>query len=834
MLGEVGSILVGLALAVALYTAIAAYGSVRLADARWSESSRNGAYAAAGLLGAALLLLLTAFLRNDFRLGYVASHSSRGLPLYLKASAVWAGQEGSLLLWSFLQALFTALAVWRTTKRTQPLVPWATVFLSLTTAFFVGITLFLSNPFTALDIPPGDGLGLNPLLRHPGMVFHPPALYLGYVGLTVPFAFALAALATRRLEDWAGAVRRWTLAAWLFLGIGLLLGARWAYDVLGWGGYWGWDPVENAGLMPWFTATALLHGIAMQDERRGFRVWNVLLAVLSFVLVLFGTFTTRSGMIQSVHAFARSPLGYYFLAAIGVALAVSAGLMVRARRELHGEDEPTGLLSRRGLFFLTLVLFLTATATVFIGSVLPTLTEALVGQRFEAGPAWFDRVMGPQLGAIVLLLAVCPVVGRAANAMRQLRVRGWPALAGAAIGVVAAALAGFTGWAPLLGFATIGLALGTAVAEIARDVAARGRRHGEGPLGAFWALVGRNRRKYGGYIVHIGVILMALGVIGTRVYEIEADAVLGSGESADVGRYTLFFEELRQDVAEDHVGIRASVAVYLNGAYLATLQPRVDRYAGSDQDVTVPALRSGLREDLYLVLAGWGGDGSTATLKVFVNPLASFLWLGGLIFLGGGVVAVWSDARGSPVAASAGRRRTIRSAVSLATGLVILSAAGVAMWGTGHGTVIQAAGRPLPGQSAPDLRLTLLDGTTLQLSDLRGEAVVINFWASWCPPCEDEMPDLQAVWQEYEGRGATFVGIAFQDEEVSVRNMLERYGVTYPVGLDADSHIADAYGVTGPPETFVVDPEGRVARVFIGPVTATSLREELAGLLEGQ
>jgi DsbE subfamily thiol:disulfide oxidoreductase len=274
--------------------------------------------------------------------------------------------------------------------------------------------------------------------------------------------------------------------------------------------------------------------------------------------------------------------------------------------------------------------------------------------------------------------------------------------------------------------------------------------------------------------------------------------------------------------------------VYRNDAYLVTLRPRLNQYAGSDQNVTIPALHSGLREDLYLVLAGWGSDGATATLKVFVNPLANFLWLGGLIFLGGGVVAAWSDARGKAVAVSAGRRRTIRSAIGLAIGVVILGAAGVAMWGPGHGAVVQAAGRPLPGQAAPDFRLTLLDGTTLQLADLRGEVAVLNFWASWCPPCEDEMPDLQAVSQEYEGRGATFVGIAFQDEEEPARNMLQRFGVTYPVGMDVDSRISGAYGVTGPPETFIVDQEGRVARVFIGPVTAARLREELNGLLEGQ
>ncbi|HIQ00591.1 MAG TPA: heme lyase CcmF/NrfE family subunit, partial [Anaerolineales bacterium] len=415
MLAEVGAFSIALALAAALYGTFAILWSIRHADPRWAESGRNGVYATTGLLGLALLLLLAAFLADRFQIRYVAQHSSRDLPLYLKVSAVWAGQEGSLLLWAFLQTLFSGLVVrdgGRGDRKGRPYVPWAMVFLSLITAFFVAVTLFLSNPFVRLDAAPADGQGLNPLLRHPGMIFHPPALYLGYVGLAVPFAFALAALVTWQVDDWPAVARRWTLASWLFLGLGLLLGARWAYDVLGWGGYWGWDPVENAGLMPWLTATALLHSTVMQEERRGFRVWSLLLAVLSFALVLFGTFTTRSGMIQSVHAFVRSPLGPYFLAFIGLTLVGSSALLYSRRSVLTDSRPSDGLLSREGLFLLTLTLFLTLTGSVLVGSLLPTITEAIAGQRFEAGPAWFDRVTGPQFAALVLVLGFCPLLGR--------------------------------------------------------------------------------------------------------------------------------------------------------------------------------------------------------------------------------------------------------------------------------------------------------------------------------------------------------------------------------------------------------------------------------------
>lgn len=838
MLGEIGTLTVGLALLTALYAALAALFSLRRSDPRWAESARNGVWATAGLLGLALLLLLAAFLTDHFEIRYVANHSSRALPLYLKVSAIWGGQEGSLLLWSFLQALLAALTL---TPSPNPLplsrrmgegegdrgVGVRVALLALITAFFTGVTLFLSNPFVRTATVPADGLGLNPLLRHPGMIFHPPALYLGYVGLAVPFAYAMAALITGEVEGWTRAVRRWTLFAWLFLGLGLLLGARWAYDVLGWGGYWGWDPVENAGLMPWLTATALLHGATMQEERRGFRIWNFVLVSVTYALVLFGTFTTRSGMIQSVHAFARSNLGPYFLAAIGLIL-VGSTVLIYHRRHLLEERRPSeSLLSREGLFTLTLILFLVITGSVLVGSVLPTLTEALTGRRFEATPDWFDRVTAPQFAVLTLLLALCPVAGRQRLEARRVV----PALVGGAAVAGLAALSGFTRPLSLLGFALTGMALGTALVEIVRDVLARSRREGESPLAALAVLVDRNRRRYGGYVVHIGIALILVGVIGTRMYPLERNLNLVAGEPAQVGRYTLVFEELRQDLLADRLTTWAVVSVYRDGAYWVTLQPRLERYANFEQTVTTPALRAGLREDLYVVLTGWSADGVSATFKAFVNPLASFLWLGGLVFLAGGALALWPSTAGQRLTVPQARRRAFWNTVGLLAGVAVLVAAGVTMWGPGHGTTAQPSGRPLPGQPAPDFALTLLDGSTFSLSGQRGRAVVVNFWASWCPPCEAEAPDLQAVWEEYRGRGVVFVGVAYKDEEAAVQDFLTAHGLTYPVGLDRTGQVAALYGVTGVPETFIVDGQGKVVRFFIGPVTADQLRAVLEGLV---
>ncbi|MGQ9803059.1 MAG: cytochrome c-type biogenesis CcmF C-terminal domain-containing protein [Anaerolineae bacterium] len=848
MVAEVGTLTVGLALATALYAAVASLLSIRRNDPRWAESGHNGALSAAVLLGLALLLLLVAFLTDHFEIRYVANHSGRSLPLYLKASALWAGQEGSLLLWSFLQALFTALFLtveWgrKNLQNPSPEKPkepvglardaargtvwlWSSLILHLITAFFTGVTLFLSNPFARMASVPADGLGLNPLLRHPGMIFHPPALYLGYVGLAVPFAFAMAALIAGEVETWTRAVRRWTLAAWLFLGLGLLLGARWAYDVLGWGGYWGWDPVENAGLMPWLTATALLHGATMQEERRGFRIWNLLLVSFSFALVLFGTFTTRSGMIQSVHAFARSNLGPYFLTAIGLTLVGSLALILRRRRLLEERRPSESLLSREGLFTLSLILFIFLTGSVLVGSLLPTLTEVLTGHRFEATPEWFDRVTAPQFAALILVLALCPVAGRRRLEARRII----PALVGGAVILGLVVFSGFTRPPALLGFALVGMALGTVLTEIIRDVLARSRREGENPLVALAALVDRNRRRYGGYIVHLGVALVLVGVIGTRMYPLERNLSLAAGEPAQVGRYTLIFEELRQDLLADRLTTWAIVSVYRDGVYWVTLAPRLEQYANFDQTVTTPALRAGLREDLYLVLTGGSADGATATFKAFVNPLASFLWLGGLVFLAGGAVAFWPSAVGVRLPVPQARRRAIGNGVALVAGLAVLVAAGVAMWGPGHGATSQTSGRPLPGQVAPEFTLTMIDGSVFSLSGQHGKPVVLNFWASWCPPCQEEAPELQAVWEEY-GERVAFVGITYEDEEAAVRDFLTKHSIRYPVGLDLTGRIAELYGITGVPETFVLDAEGRVVRFYIGPVTAEQLRADLNGLL---
>ncbi len=822
MLGEIGAVLLALSLALAGYGGGAALWGIHTGDERWAQSARRATFALAALMGGAIVMLLAALLTNRFEVRYVTQHAATFLPVHLKISALWAGQEGSLLFWGFLQALLSALAIHRPKSQARPLAPWATVFLNLITAFFVAMILFHSNPFTLLPVAPPEGQGLNPLLRHPGMVFHPPALYVGFVALAIPFAFAMAALLTRRVDDWPRALRPWMLLAWLSLGAGLLLGMRWAYDVLGWGGYWAWDPVENAGLLPWLTATALLHGTVMQEERRDFHLWNLLLATASFALTLFGTFATRSGLIESVHAFAGSELGGYFLAAL-IAAVVGAGSLIWLRRAALPRDAPSAdLLSRQGAFFLTLLLLTMLTLSILIGSLLPILTELLSGQRFVAGPAWFDRVTGPQWAALLLLMGICPLLGQTTTALRRLRRRGWITLgAGALMTTLAAAALDLRRPVSLVGFALVGLAGAATLAEFVQGINRERARSQAPPLNALWRLLRRQRRKYGGYLVHAGVILMAVGILGTRLYPFSQEVTLELAQPTQVGPYTLVFEALERETREDHQAFRAVVAVYREQTYLATLHPRLDFYPHTEQRITTPALRAGAREDLYLVLAGWNDGGNRATLTVMINVLINFLWLGGLVLLTGGMLAFWPR-----------WRRPAWNAAALVGGLLLLLISAWAMWGAAHGAVIADAGRPLIGQPAPDFRLPLLDGEMLALEELRGEIVVVNFWGSWCPPCREELPDLQQVWEAYQVHPVRFIGIAHKDTRSGVARARAEYGITYPVGLDGGERIAHRYGITGTPETFIIAPDGTVAHLHIGPLTAEMLSAELAVLLE--
>lgn len=819
MIAEMGRVLIGLSFVVNIYGVFAIGISIHQRGRGWGRSGKRGLLIAAVLLLVALILLSVAFLSNQFQLKYVATHSNRSLPIHLKFAAVWAGQEGSLLFWAFLQALFTALLANNTSEDHQDLNSWAMIFLSVISVFFTAMTLFFSNPFIQNEMVPSDGLGMNPLLRHPGMIFHPPVLFVGYVGLAIPFAFALSALITDAVDVWHKYVRKWLLLSWIFLGFGLILGARWAYDVLGWGGYWGWDPVENAGLMPWLTGTALLHGLAMQVRGKGFKVWNVILAILSFALVLFGTFATRSGFIQSVHAFSRSQQGWFLLGMIVLSLLGSLVLMIFKKKSFGNLIFPDKVLSMEGIFFFTLLIIMLITLSILAGTLLPTLTRG----RFSAPPSWFNRVVGPQIGALMLLMGICPLFGKYFVLKVTLWKKLMPLVLGSVLAPLIAYLAGLTQWVSLIGFSLAGSAGGSAIGLVGFDFSERIKSCKGNQI---FHLPITGRHSYAGHLVHLGIVVMAIGIIGTQVYSTEQNLVMIPGDTLDFQDYSLVYEDLRQEVVSDHLVTRVSIAVYRGSHFLTSLTPQMAYYPEYGQTLTEPAILAGMGEDLYLVMFQWEGDGEII-INVKINPLSGFLWLGGLVLLIGGLLAWWpnADQFGDEKSKKSNRLNRIGAAAALLFIFLTL----FTMWGKSF-NIRRSTGRPLPGSKAPGFSGMTILNDVFTLSEQSGKTIVINFWATWCPQCEDELSALNAIGQDDQFKDVLIVGIAMDDSVKPVMEMASELDITFPMIVDNGRKISSTYGITGVPETFIISPDGTVVFFRIGVVDENIIRQELAAL----
>jgi cytochrome c-type biogenesis protein CcmF len=628
--------------------------------AAYIESARLAMLICGPLVTLALVCLALLLAAGAFQVEYVYSVTSRSMPLYLKLTALWGGQAGSLLFWSFLLAVFSSIVALRNWQRDREFLPWVIIVMLTTLAFFLGLSLFAQNPFVrywynaggdftalfqpagALALTPPDGAGLNPLLRHPGMVFHPPALYIGFVAFVIPFAFAIAALVTGRSDDrWMRITRRWTLAAWLFLSLGLLLGMRWAYDVLGWGGYWGWDPVEVAALMPWLTGTAYLHSVVIQEKRGLFKRWNIVLIVLTYALVIFGTFLTRSGVLSSVHAFSASSIGPAFFVFIGVTFLVSLGLLLKRWPDLRGEDQMTSLLSREALFLVNNLLFVGILAVCFWGVIYPLISELITNQKVTVGPPFYKESAGPLFAGLLLLLCICPLSAWGHSTAKTLGRGLWKPLLISLLAPILSLVWGVTSVWALVGLWLAGLVASVIVYEYVRAAFNRRARSGENLLRSFWALAARNRRRYGGMIIHLGIAMMALGVIGIELFQTQTQGTIPQGGSLSLSGYTLTYNSLADfDTADGHNVARAVVAVSQNGRSLGELYPRREYYYDSDQPMTVPGVRSTMADDLYVVLVDWQPISSQgATFKVYHNPLVNWLWLGGLVFVLGAIVA---------------------------------------------------------------------------------------------------------------------------------------------------------------------------------------------------
>jgi cytochrome c-type biogenesis protein CcmF len=614
---------------------------------RLAASAQNALIAAFGATVVATVVLLIALARHDFSFTYVAEHTSRELPLGYTLTAFWGGQEGSLLLWLLVLCGYSVAAVLTARRVGREVLAWVVPTLGLVGTFFALLLVFVASPFTT-QVAPADGAGLNPSLQNPYMAIHPPMLYLGYVGLTVPFAFAMGALLARRTDErWIVATRRWTLAAWAFLGVGQLLGAHWAYVEIGWGGYFAWDPVENAALMPWLAATAFLHSVMIQEKRGMLKVWNVLLVVLAFDLSLFGTFLTRSGIIQSIHSFTQSSIGPWFLGFICLITAGSLALIFLRLPLLRAKTRLESLVSREATFLYNNLLLVALALTILWGVVYPLLSEAVTGEAATVSKPYYNFFLHSFGLPLLLLMGIGPLVAWRRASLRALgRTFLWPLAAAVAAGAALLVAGAGSSRVGVIAYTFSVFVLASIVLEFARGTSARRALGGVGWLGAFSSLVARNRRRYGGYVVHAAIVLLAIGVAGSSAYQTVREARLHPGDSMNVAGNRLVFRGFEQKTESNHRAIRANVDVYHGDKYLGRYRPGKNEYFAEDQVSNEVSIRHDLLTggDLFLIADQVNADGSV-DLKALQKPLVNLLWLAGLVFIGGSLIALWPDAR---------------------------------------------------------------------------------------------------------------------------------------------------------------------------------------------
>jgi cytochrome c-type biogenesis protein CcmF len=652
MAAQIGQFALALAWVVTAYSILASLLGIRLKNDKLIASGRNAALGAFACITAAMICLGYLFAVSDFSFRYIAAHSNRDLPMYFKVSSIWGGQEGSLLLWGWFLTIYTTLVIMLNRRKHSAMMPYVVAVLMTTSLFFTSMHLFIVNPFnqtvivqadsSPLPFVPRDGNGLNPLLQDPYMVIHPPMLYLGLVGMAVPFAFAIAAMITMQLGDtWIRTTRRWTMVAWMFLSIGIVLGGKWAYHELGWGGFWGWDPVENASLMPWLIGTAFLHSVMVQEKKGMLKVWNMVLIILTYIMSIFGTLLTRSGMVQSVHAFAQSPVGGYFRAFIIVALSGSLYLLFDRLPYLKSENQMESIVSRESSFMFNNLILLAACFAVFWGTMFPIISEAVTGSKITVGPPFFNKVNVPIAIFLMFLTGVGPLLAwRRASPDSLKRNFLWPAIIALACGVVLyfRGVQHFYAWLSLVMsvFVTV-----TIVREFYKGAAARRVGTGETFLEAVVNLTLRNTRRYGGYIVHFGFVLLFIGLAG-QAFTTDAEGELGIGDTLPVREYTLRMEKLGVEETPNYGAQKATVGLFQYGTKVANLYPEKRLYkAGQEtQPTTEVAIFSTARNDLYVVFQGGTRDGKKAVIQVFYNPLTQWVWIGAIVLVAGTLIAL--------------------------------------------------------------------------------------------------------------------------------------------------------------------------------------------------
>jgi cytochrome c-type biogenesis protein CcmF len=643
---ELGRAALIVCLGLAVYAVVAGAFAAYTRRRRLAESAENAILASFLAALVASGVLLAALLRHDFSFVYVWEHTSLELPRAYTFSAFWGGQEGSLLLWLLILTGFSAAAVLLGRRSARSLLAWTVPVLGGVIVFFSLLLVAIASPF-ATQAAPADGLGLNPSLQNPYMLAHPPFLYLGFVGLTIPFAFAMGALAARRADElWVVVTRRWTLVAWMLLGFGQLLGAHWAYVEVGWGGYFAWDPVENAALMPWLAATAFLHSVMIQEKRGMLKIWNVLLVVGAFALALFGTFLTRSGILSSIHSFTEGSIGPWFLGFIGLVVAGSTALILSRLPLLRSKTRLESPVSREATFLYNNLLLVAFCLTILWGVAYPILTEAVRGEPVTVGAPYYNFFFKAFGLPLLILMGIGPLIAWRRASWRGLgRTFAWPLGVAALSGVALVALGAGSSIPGLVGYTFCAFVLASIALEFGRGTRARRALAGGPWPAAFAQLVGRNRRRYGGYVVHAAIVLLAIGVIGSSAYDTTREQRLRRGETMVVGDYRLTYREATSERGANAMEVRAVVDVERDGKRLGTLRPGKNNYLAEQQVSNEAAIRSDRLngEDLFLIAEQITPNG--VFLKVLVKPLVNLIWFAGFVFVGGALIALWPDAR---------------------------------------------------------------------------------------------------------------------------------------------------------------------------------------------
>ena len=652
IIGDVGRIALWLAMLVIPYIWIVSIYGVWKKNNRLIQSAKQAIFFQFGLIVIASAALLTLLLSLNFRFAYVAEYTSKSLSVLYRIAAFWGGDAGSLLFWLLVMSIYLFVVMLVRHEDEEAYKPIVTAIIAFVMTFFILIVNIMANPFATLSYTPANGNGLNELLQNPGMTVHPVNLYLGYIGFLVPFAYAMASLWLKKTDaSWLAITRRWTLIAWLFLSCGIIYGAHWSYEELGWGGYWSWDPIENAALMPWLSATAFLHSAMIQERKAMFKTWNVILIALTFMLTMFGTALTRGGMIWSIHAFSNGSMGFFFMLFVGILALGSVAMIVWRFSSIRASAKLEAIVSKETGFLLNNILFLGMLFAVFLGTIFPLVTEAITGSQMLVNGSFYDTVVLPIGVLVILLMAIGPLLAwRKASINRVRRALLWPFVL-SLFATLLLAIAGYRNPLALASYFAAFLVILTIFLEFAQGVMARRQKTKEAIVLAFVRMIRKNQRRYGGYFVHLALVIMVIGLTSTGGFGQKITVNLKPGQSMSIGDYVLLYHGLETDFSHGKIDLKADIVVYTGqGQTLGLLKPAVTFYENGQQPATDLALYSTMLSDLYVVLDGTDNTTQEALFDVHLNPLVSMIWLGGYLFVFGAILCFWPERKKNEIA----------------------------------------------------------------------------------------------------------------------------------------------------------------------------------------